>query len=177
MEIKFELSLSDSNKVRAFATFLNTVAEGNAQDIVESTDSIREIKPYPGSERIPVETGSTNEVIPVAPEPEETPVEKPKTRKRAVKAEPKEAPEGVEKAELTKAEVTPREAETKKEESTDEPTELTLMDIREALSKKVTNHRGVIKEKMKTLGGAANVTSIEEKYYNEFHEFLTGLDD
>lgn len=49
-----------------------------------------------------------------------------------------------------------------------------IEDVRAVLSKKVNDHRAEIKTELTRLG-AANVTSLEEKHYPEFMEFLKEL--
>lgn len=51
---------------------------------------------------------------------------------------------------------------------------LTITDVRKALASKVNAHREAIKEKLSEYG-VANVTTLPEEKYAEFHVFLTNL--
>ena len=50
----------------------------------------------------------------------------------------------------------------------------TIEEVREALSKKVTDHRAAIKQKLNDLG-APSVTKLDPSKYNELYEFLIAL--
>ena len=52
---------------------------------------------------------------------------------------------------------------------------ISIEDVREALSKKVATHRGEIKEKLTELG-APSVTKLDKSKYSEMLNFLNSLD-
>lgn len=52
---------------------------------------------------------------------------------------------------------------------------ISIEDVREALSKKVANHRSEIKEKLTELG-APSVTKLDKSKYSEMLNFLNSLD-
>lgn len=174
MEIKLELPLDNSARVRAFATFLNAVADENHPSKISEPKKSNKVD---GGDPIEVKGEVFAEALVEAVKEIE---EKPKSRRRtkaeieADKAKEeesapvKETPKNIEKAEVTKAELTPA-IEKEKEEG-----ELTLTDVREMLSTKVEDHRDVIKVKMGELG-AKSVSSLSEEHYQEFHEFLESL--
>lgn len=60
------------------------------------------------------------------------------------------------------------------EETTDDSSEIKIEDVRSKLSRKVGTNREEIKAKLKEYD-AANVTSLDEKHYVDFIEFLDGL--
>jgi hypothetical protein len=65
------------------------------------------------------------------------------------------------------------EADMQEEEA---PTEekINIATLRALTAEKAATHRAEIKEKLAELG-AANVTSIPEESYNEYHDFITSL--
>lgn len=94
-----------------------------------------------------------------APEPEEE--EKPK-RKTAPKK--KAAPEKKEE---------PKEEVAEVEES--EGANISLDELRQALSSKVKTHKEELRAKMRELG-AKNISTLEESKYDEFYSFIKTLD-
>lgn len=96
-------------------------------------------------------------------------------------AKPEPAPKRTRSTKTTpapKEEAKPEPApETSEEESTGEAetqSEVTIKDVREALSEKVDQHRAAIKTKL-TSFGASNVTSLDPSHYGEMLNFLKAL--
>lgn len=104
-------------------------------------------------------------VMQVGPGPSTTVTEK-ATRSRKAKTPQVEEPE----AEMAQC---PSPADMQEEEAPAEE-KINIATLRALTAKKASTHRAEIKEKLAELG-AANVTSIPEESYNEYHDFITSL--
>jgi hypothetical protein len=101
----------------------------------------------------------------VGPGPSTTATEK-ATRSRKAKTPQVEEPE----AEMAQC---PSPADMQEEEAPAEE-KINIATLRALTAEKAATHRAEIKEKLAELG-AANVTSIPEESYNEYHDFITSL--
>lgn len=102
----------------------------------------------------------------IADKPKKQTASKPKTEKVEEQPQPK--------VEEEVAEEKPA-AEEKVEETASNTPEIKISDLRTLLSKKVDEHRDDIKAKLTELG-AKNVTTLDEAKYEEFYDFLKGLE-
>jgi outer membrane biosynthesis protein TonB len=110
-----------------------------------------------------IEVNDAEEVKAEAVEPKKEPAKRPS---RAKKPEPV-AEEVEEQDEPETEETNEAEAETKTEA-------VTVDDIRALQAQKVTAHREAIIAKFKTLD-AKGISSLDEKHYAEYYNFLAGL--
>ena len=94
------------------------------------------------------------------------PVEKPESKPESKPAAPAAKPESKPAAPAAKPESKP--ANTASDN-------ISIEDVREALSKKVATHRSEIKEKLTELG-APSVTKLDKSKYSEMLNFLNSLD-
>ena len=110
-------------------------------------------------------------------EEKEEPAKAPKRRTSRKKAAPKE------EVEKPQQETAPEEEPATKEEvesdalaevgTSDEVTKESLQTL---IREKSSKHREALKKKLHSMGGAKNVSTLEETYYAEFHKFMSDLD-
>lgn len=114
------------------------------------------------------------------PVEEETTAPVKRTRNRAKK---EEAPAPVEDVEVNEPEEVTEEATEDVVEDLDEQVadmvddakdRSTLMQIRSLVAQKSANHKEVLRAKLKEYG-VANVSTLEEKHYSDFHAFTDAL--
>lgn len=124
---------------------------------------------------------------PVKAEKVETPEPKKAEAPEPVKAEKAEAPapEPVEEEKPKKKKAAPKKkADPKKKEEPKEEVEeveeseganISLDELRQALSSKVKTHKEELRAKMRELG-AKNISTLEESKYDEFYSYIKTLD-
>ena len=155
-QIKFEMSLDikDQKTVKAFADFLNIVAESTPAE--QTTSEAKE-------------EAKSDEPVKTAPK---------RASRAKVQTEAKEeakAPEvasNVEDKEADDAPSTEEVTDTKTETKT--APSVSLDDIRSNMSKKVADHREALQKKLKEFG-AKNITTLPEDKYDEFNQFILDL--
>lgn len=117
---------------------------------------------------------------PVKAEKVEAPAPEPKPQKVKEEEEPQVEAEEEEKPKKKKAATKKKAAPKKKEEESKEVEEseganISLDELRQALSSKVKTHKEELRAKMRELG-AKNISTLEESKYDEFYSYIKTLD-
>ena len=110
---------------------------------------------------------SVNNTKPAAP------AAKPESKPAAPAAKPESKPAAPAAKPESKSATTAAKPESKPANT--ESDNISIEDVREALSKKVATHRSEIKEKLTELG-APSVTKLDKSKYSEMLNFLNSLD-
>lgn len=152
--IKIEASIDATNAAHMAAAivFLQTI--GNSGQEVKAVEADK-----PVVTTKPTTTKSTTTTK--AKTEKSAPVEKSTPKVDEPKEEPKQETQSA-----------PENSETKSEEGSKPKNDITV--IRKKLSEKVGTNRDAIKDKL-TEFGAANVTTLDEKHFDDFYTFLEGL--
>lgn len=118
------------------------------------------------------ETASTPSIQRIAKQPETIGDAAPVAEKSKRTRQPKAV---AEEPKYLEAEAEQAEEEMEQAPAPEQPKEkINLATLRALTAEKATSHRAEIKEKLAELG-AANVTSIPEEKFNEYHDFITSL--
>lgn len=117
-----------------------------------------ETAPTPSIQRTAKQSETIGDAAPVAEKAKRT------RQPKAVAEEPK----------YLEAEAEQVEEEMEQAPAPEPKEKINLATLRALTAKKATSHRAEIKEKLAELG-AANVTSIPEEKFNEYHDFISTL--
>lgn len=164
--IAFYYDPENKEHLRAAATFFTTLAGGLTEN--------RELN---GKEVENPEPVKAEKVETPAPEPKLQKVKEEEPQVEAEKAEEEEEPK--KKKATPKKKAAPKKKEEPKEEVEEaedsEGANISLDELRQALSPKVKKHKEALRDKMREMG-AKNISTLEESKYGELHAFLQTLD-
>lgn len=159
--IKIEASIDATNAAHMAAAivFLQTIGN-SGQEVVKTVEAG---KAASQQDKVVVTTkpATTTKTTTKAETEKSAPVEKSTPKVDKPKEEPKQETQSA-----------PENSETKSEEGSKSKNDITV--IRKKLSEKVGTNRDAIKDKLTELG-AANVTTLDEKHYDDFYAFLEEL--
>lgn len=162
--VAFYYDPENKEQLRAAATYFATLAGAKIWGLAEETKEVETPEPVKAEK---VET-------PKAEEPKSQKVKEEEPQAEAEKAEEEEKPK--KKKAATKKKAAPKKKEELKEEVEEaEEAEITLDELRQALSPKVKTHKEELRAKMRELG-AKNISTLEESKYGEFYSFIKTLD-
>lgn len=145
IEIKVSVDLTNDAEREALNAFMAVLGGAQTEPSLVKVATPEPLKEEPKKVARPKQYKPVEE--PIKEEPEQQPAAAPKS-------EPKQEEPAGEKA---------------KEETT-----VTLLDLRKMVSERAAGHRDAMKAKLTELG-AANVSTLDEDKYSEFHSFLLTL--
>lgn len=167
--VAFYYDPENKEQLKAAATYFACLAGGEMFGVAEKTP----IKAGGTPNGKGVETPEPVKAEKAEKAPELKKVEDPEPEKVEEEEKPK-------KKTPAKKEATPKKKEEEPKEEVDEAEEteganISLDELRQALSSKVKTHKEELRAKMRELG-AKNISTLEESKYDEFYSYIKTLD-